>query len=84
MAIQMSLLITDNGPPFKSREFKYFAGKFEFEHMTSSPRYLQSNGKTENAVKIVKTLMRKCVLDKKDPFLALLDWRNTPSETIGL
>lgn len=28
--------------------------------------------------------MRKCVLDKKDPFLALLDWRNTPSETIGL
>lgn len=28
--------------------------------------------------------MRKCVLDKKDPFLALLDWRNTSSETIVL
>lgn len=27
--------------------------------------------------------MRKCVLDKEDSFLALLDWRNTPSETIG-
>ena len=58
--------------------------KIEFEHVTSSPRYPQSNGKAENAVKIVKTLMRKCVLDKKDPFLALLDWRNTANETIGL
>ena len=78
------VIITDNGPPFNSREFKDFAEKFEFEHVTSSPRYPQSNGKAENAVKIVKTLMRKCVLDKKDPFLALIDWRNTANETIGL
>lgn len=28
--------------------------------------------------------MRKCVLDQNDPFLVLLDWRNIPSETIGL
>ena len=28
--------------------------------------------------------MRKCVLDKIDSFLARLEWRNTPSETIGL
>ncbi|XP_062588755.1 uncharacterized protein K02A2.6-like [Saccostrea cucullata] len=76
--------ISDNGPPFNSRKFQDFAEKYEFEHRTSSPRYPQSNGKAENAVKIAKALMRKCVLDKKDPFLALLDWRNTPSETIGL
>ncbi|XP_062576513.1 uncharacterized protein K02A2.6-like [Saccostrea cucullata] len=78
------VIISDNGPPFNSREFQDFAEKYEFEHRTSSPRYPQSNGKAENAVKIAKALMRKCVLDKKDPFLALLDWRNTPSETIGL
>ena len=28
--------------------------------------------------------MRKCVLDKIDSFLARLEWRNTPSETIEL
>lgn len=59
------VIVTDNG------EFRDFAEKYEFEHRTSSPRYPQSNGKVENAVKIVKNLMRKCVLDKKDPFLAL-------------
>lgn len=78
------VIVTDNGPPFNSGEFRDFAENYEFGHRTSSPRYFQSNGKVENAVKIVKNLMHKCVLDKKDPFLALLDWRNTPSETIGL
>lgn len=77
------VIVTDNGPPFNSGEFRDFAEKYEFEHRTSSPCYPQSNGKVENAVKIVKNLMRKCVLDKKDPFLALLDWRNTPSWTFG-
>lgn len=78
------VIVTDNGPPFNSGEFRDFAENYEFGHRTSSPRYFQSNGKVEDAVKIVKNLMHKCVLDKKDPFLALLDWRNTPSETIGL
>ena len=76
------VIISDYGAPFNCREFKDFAEKFEFEHMTSSSHYTQSNGKAENAVKIVKTLM--CVLDKKDLLLALLDRRNTQSETIAL
>ena len=76
------VIISDYGAPFNCREFKDFVEKFEFEHMTSSSHYTQSNGKAENAVKIVKTLM--CVLDKKDPLLALLDRRNTQSETIAL
>lgn len=81
------VIVTDNGPPFNSGEFRDFAANYESEHLvitTPSPRYPQSNGKVENAVKIVKNLMRKCVLDQNDPFLALLEWRNTPSETIGL
>lgn len=64
-------------------EFQNFAEKYDFEHRTSSPCYPQSNGMVENVVRVVKALMRKCVLDKGDPFLALLDWRNTPSETLG-
>ena len=29
-------VITDNGPPFSSKEFTSFAQKYEFEHVTSS------------------------------------------------
>lgn len=43
------VIVTDNGPPFNSVEFRDFAEKYEFEHRTSSPRYPQSNGKVENA-----------------------------------
>ena len=43
--------MTDNGPQFDSAEFAMFAKKWSFKHDTSSPRYPQSNGKAENAVK---------------------------------
>ena len=74
------VLITDNGPEFNNQEFKNFSSKWQFEHRTSSPRYPQSNGKVENAVKTCKGLLMKAKEDKKDPLLAILDWRNTPSE----
>ena len=51
--------------------------------MTSSPRYPQSNGKAENAVKTVKRLFSKCQAVGQSEFRALLDWRNTPTEGIG-
>lgn len=76
-------LISDNGPPFQSCDFQAFAQTYEFDHVTSSPGYPQSNGKAENAVKIAKNLLRKATDAKTDPFLALLSWRNTPSESMG-
>ena len=77
------VLVSDNGPQFSSAEFATFAGKWGFEHTTSSPHYPQSNGKAENAVKTVKRLFTKCRETGQSEFLALLDWRNTPSEGIG-
>ena len=53
---------------------------YEFEHITSSPKYPQSNGKVENAVKRSKNLMKKAASSNSDFQLALLDWRNTPTE----
>ncbi|XP_021346504.1 uncharacterized protein K02A2.6-like [Mizuhopecten yessoensis] len=76
-------VVTDNGPPFGSNDFAAFAQCYEFEHITSSPLYPQSNGKVENAVKVAKSLMIKSITDEKDPYLALLNWRNTPSEGLG-
>ena len=77
------VLVTDNGTQFSSSEFAKFAETWRFEHKTSSPRYPQSNGKAENAVKVCKALLKKARADNKDPLLAFLDWRNTPSEGLG-
>ena len=39
--------------------------------------------RAENAVKTCKSLMKKAKADGQDPLLALLDWRNTPTEGLG-
>ena len=43
-----------------------------------SPYNSQSNGKAESAMKIANRLMKRST----DPYLALLEWKNTP--TIGM
>ena len=43
-------LFSDNWPPFNSKEFQEFALAYEFEHLTSSPRFPKCKGKVENAV----------------------------------
>ena len=77
------VLITDNGTQFSSSEFAKFAEAWKFELKTSSPHHPQSNGKAENAVKICKNLLKKARADNRDPLLAFLDWRNTPTEGLG-
>ena len=71
-----SQLISDNGPQFSSSEFKQFASSYSFlyHHVTSSPRYLQSNGLVERGVSTVKRLLQ----NSHDPHIALLSFRATP------
>lgn len=78
-----SQVVSDNSP-FGSAEFRAFAANWEFEHITSSPNYPQSNGRAEAAVKQAKRLMQKASEAGTDPLIALLEWRNTPTETSGL
>ena len=73
-------LVTDNGPNFTSQEFKQFTDRYNIEHVTSSPYYAQSNGKAENSVKTAKNIMQKALDAHSDPYLAFLDFRNTPTE----
>ena len=56
-------LVTDNGPYFASSEFAKFADQWNFEHVTSSPRYPQSNGKADNAVRTVERLFTNATQD---------------------
>ena len=76
-------VVSDNGPPFNSEDFKNFSKEWDFHHITSSPYHPQSNGRVENAVKTCKSLLMKARADKRDPLLALLEWRNTPSEYLN-
>ena len=72
-------IITDNGPNFVSQEFATFTNRWDIRHSMSSPYHSQGNGKAESAVKIAKQLMRKAKETKSDVYVALLDWRNTPT-----
>ncbi|UYV72435.1 hypothetical protein LAZ67_9003122, partial [Cordylochernes scorpioides] len=61
-----------NFHPGSAREFAAFAKGYGFHHVTSSPKFLQSNGMAEAGVKIVKK--------NQDPSLGLLEYRATPLE----
>ena len=74
------ILVTDKGPRFSSNEFQVFARGWSFNYVTTSPRYPQSNGKVENAVRTVKRLFEKCKEAGLAEFEALFDWRITPPE----
>jgi hypothetical protein len=72
-----------NNSPFNSIEFRSFAPMYEFKFTTSSHRYAQSNRRVECAIKTAKRLMTKARGANTDPLLAILEWRNTPSEQLG-
>lgn len=76
-------LVTDNCPQFTSLEFQQFSRDWEFVQVSSSPHHHRSNGKVESAVKVAKSLLKKALKDNKDPWLAMLDQRNTPTESLA-
>ena len=65
-------VISDLGMPQRTSNLSQ--KEYGFEHVTSSPRYPQSNGAAEHAVKTVKNMFQK----NKDPSLLIL--RSTPLE----
>ena len=73
-------VISDNGTQYASADFNNFPDNWGFRHIFSSPLHPQGNGKAENAVKTAKNLLKKSKAAHTDPLLAILEWRNTPTE----
>ena len=76
-------IVSDNGPPFSSREFAAFTKEWGITHQTISPHHSRSNGKAESAVKTAKRLLKKCHSTGEDVNIGLLNIRNTPTQGIG-
>nr|XP_050031134.1 uncharacterized protein K02A2.6-like [Dermacentor andersoni] len=71
------VVVSDNGPQFSrafGAEFSKFASDYNFQHVTSSPHYHQSNGMAESAVKIIKGSLKKTA----DAYKTLLAYRASP------
>lgn len=80
-------VVSDNGPPFTSNQFRNFLKGNGIHQMFSAPYHPASNGAAENAVKIIKNVIKKARREGIDPELAiqryLLVYHNTPHCTTG-
>ena len=73
------IVISDNGPQYSSFHFASFVKQWDFKHVTSSPRYPQSNGMAERTVQTVKKLIKKALKDAEDPYITLLNFCTSPT-----
>ena len=70
-------IVSDN-MPVGSRELKNFAYEWGIKTAASSPTYAQSNGQAEICAQTLKGIFKKADEDGREPYLALLEYRNTP------
>ena len=76
------ILITDNGPPYSSKDFNKFCLEWGIEHRTSSPYLPRSNGLAERTIQTFKKMFYKCKECGSDPYIALLIHRTTPKDNM--
>lgn len=71
-------VVTDNGPPFNSKEFEEFCKNWNITHIKSSPYLSRSNGLAERMIQVVKKILYKCLEEGSDPYIGILHYRTTP------
>lgn len=84
-------VVSDNGPPFGSKEFERFCELHGIVISKSIPYHPNSNGAAERTVGIVKTALTKMRQDQRLKYLSLesliiqflFNYRNTPHSVTG-
>ena len=69
------VIISDNGPCYKSQEFNNFCFKFDIVHQTGASYNHQANSITDCAI---KTINHSMIKNQNDTWLALLILKLTP------
>lgn len=82
-------VVSDNGPPFQSLEFKLFIRLNGVKHVLTPPYHPASNGAAERSIRIVKEALSKQVIQgtvgksMKQIANFLLRYRTTPHSVTG-
>ncbi|MCG8048272.1 MAG: hypothetical protein N0E48_22075, partial [Candidatus Thiodiazotropha endolucinida] len=76
-------LKTDGAAYFKSEQFEQYCKDWGITHEVSSPTHASSNGLAEVYVKVAKRILQKAKDDNRDPYLPLLQYRNSPLKSCG-
>ena len=66
---------SDGGPQFRG-DFVQFCSEYGIKHELSAPYNPRSNGRAESGVKMIKSILVKCLGEGKDVQQALYEWRN--------
>ncbi|GFX42229.1 uncharacterized protein TNCV_4310641 [Trichonephila clavipes] len=78
-----NIVVSDN-IPFNSYIYKEFANDWDFNYAFISSHYSPSNGMVEKTVGISKSIMKKAREDRRDYFVDLMEYINTPISGLGL
>ena len=74
------VIVSDNGPCYKSQEFHSFCAKFDIVHQTGASYNYQANSNIECAIQTIKYLM---IENQNDAWLALLILKSTQISEIN-
>lgn len=71
-------VVSDQGPPFDSTEFRNFNKEWDVVHNPTSPHFPRSNGQVERTIQTIKATMTKALSEGKETSMVLLNYRATP------
>ena len=76
----LGTIISGRGPQYASHGLPKFCKSWDIIHVSNIPYKSKANGKAESAIKTCKRIMRKPKDACSDPYLAILAYRDTPSQ----